>query len=36
MHIFQCILYLIFGDRHDRDHMVVGFKTTYAIDAYHH
>ena len=24
------------GCRHGRDHMVVGFTTTYAISAYHH
>jgi hypothetical protein len=24
------------GDRRGRDHMVVGFTTSYAISAYHH
>ena len=30
----QCINYN--GGHHGRDHMVVGFTTTYAISAYHH
>ena len=35
-HIF-CILYItnIGGDRRGRDRMVVGIKTTYALNAYH-
>ena len=30
------IAFIIVGDRHGHDHMVVGFMTTYAISAYHH
>jgi hypothetical protein len=40
---FTCQCYIIFifnhikfGGRPGRDHMVVGFITTYAISAYHH
>jgi hypothetical protein len=30
------ITFIFIGGRHGRDHMVVGFTTTYAIRAYHH
>ena len=31
------VIYVLFcQDRRDRDRMVVGFTTTYAISAYHH
>ena len=29
-------MYLCNGGRHGRDHMVIGFTTTYAISIYHH
>jgi len=34
--VLECIFFFITkGDRHDSDHMVVGFTTCYAISAYH-
>ena len=35
LHIYWIVLVLVSGRRR-RDHMVVGFTTTYAISAYHH
>ena len=36
MYIIHILWFLYFWGRSDRDRMVVGFNTTYAITAYHH